>query len=148
MDPNDEGRTLGYLSDLIAREAQTVLRYRFCARAARLEGAQGAAALFDRLAQNQSIIADGHLDFLRNVGDPLTGQPLGSTREYLNAMRASESEEASRLYPAGASLAEAEGYTSVASWLRTLAASKRQNLVRLDEQLAALDDVQAKDKTP
>lgn len=118
-----ESKTLKNLIELFSREAQTLICYRRFASTARHEGFPAIAELFERLAQSQAILVEGHLDFLRTVGDPLSGLPLGHTGDNLTAALASE-EESCRLYPSAARTAENEGFADIAGWLQTLAASK------------------------
>ena len=131
MSEENESQTFAQLIQLFAREAQTLFRYERFAATADFEGNKEAAALFKRLAQNQSVIVHGHLDLLRDFSDPVSGLPLGSTADNLSAALAAEEHEGSTLYGAAASLADAEGMTSVASWLRTLALSKQNSAARI-----------------
>lgn len=119
-----ESRTLKNLIELFAREAQTLIYYRRFASTARHEGFTAVAELFEQLAQSQTILVEGHLDFLRTVGDPLSGLPLGHTGDNLNAALASEEEARVSLYPSAARTAENEGFADIAGWLKTLSASK------------------------
>lgn len=125
-----ESKTLKHLTELFAREAQTLLCYHRFASTAKHEGFPAIAELFERLAQNQNVLVEGHLDFLRTVGDPLSGLPLGHTGDNLNAALADE-EEAERLYPLAVRTAESEGFADIASWFQTLAASKKAHRERI-----------------
>lgn len=126
-----ESETPQNLALMFAREAQTLVRYRRFATTARHEGFSAVTTLFERLAQNQVVLVEGHLDFLRDLADPLTNLPLGLSRDNLEAALASELEEASAIYPALARTAEAEGYAALASWFRTLARTKSSNALRV-----------------
>jgi rubrerythrin len=119
-----ESRTLQNLIELFAREAQTLILYRRFASTAQHEGFPAVAELFERLAQNQTVLVEGHLDFLRMACDPLSGLPLGQTDDNLKAALAGE-EASGVLYPSAARTAEKEGYVDLASWFQTLAASKK-----------------------
>ncbi|SRR6266436_366151 len=125
-----DSTTLKNLVELFAKEAQTLMRYRRFASTAKYEAFPKIAELFERLAQNQTVLVDGHLDFLRTVNDPLSGLPLGQTSDNLNAALASE-DALRRLYPLAAGTAEREGFVDIASWLRSTAASKKVHCERI-----------------
>lgn len=131
IDGSAKSNTPQNVASLFAREAQTLARYRRFASTARHEGYSSAASLFERLAQNQAIVVEGHLDLLRSYGDPLNGLPLGATRDNLESALAAELEEGRELYPALARAAEAEGFSMLAGWLHTLARTKDYNASRL-----------------
>jgi rubrerythrin len=125
-------KTLDNLVDIFTRDAETLLRYRCFSTVARNEGFNEVAELFDRLAETQLVLAEGHLDFLRTIGDPLNGLPLGTTRANLAAARASEGYESGDLCPAIARIAETEGFAAVASWFKSVGGLKALNTERLE----------------
>jgi len=131
MSEENESQTFNQLAQLFAREAQTLFRYQWFASTAEFEGCKDAALLLRRLIENQAILVHGHFDLLRTFSDPVSGRPLGGTLHNLTAALAAEEHEAESLYASVASLADAEGLTSVASWLRTLAHAKRASAERL-----------------
>jgi rubrerythrin len=124
-------KTLDNLVSIFARDAETLIRYRCFSTIARNEGFNEVAEIFDRLAETQLVIAEGHLDFLRTIGDPLNGLPLGTTRDNLAAALASEAYESGDLCPAIAGVAETEGFAAVASWFRSVGGLKELNTGRL-----------------
>jgi rubrerythrin len=126
--------TLRNLLEFFAREAQILVRYRRFASTAKHEGFGAVADLFERLAQNQNVFIEGHLDYLRSVSDPLSELPLGRTVDNLSAALATE-EEAVVLYPSAWHTAGAEGFVDIASWFQTLAESKREQRDRLAQAL-------------
>lgn len=134
-----ESRTLKNLIDLFAREAQALVRYRLFASTAKYEGFPEVAELFERLTQQQSVLVEGHLDFLRTVGDPLSGLPLGHTNHNLDAALASE-DESETLYPLAARTAENEGFVDIASWFQTLAASKKSHCNRIASEIRRISE--------
>jgi len=138
-------RTLENLHSLFARDAETLLRYRCFAVMSRSEGADAVAELFDRLAEGQLLLAEGHLDVLRNVGDPLSGLPLRQTREILQAAVAAEKYDVGDLLPAMASVADAEGFASVASWVRSVGLVKGDNVARLETLLTQASSTMAEE---
>jgi rubrerythrin len=134
-----ESRTLKNLIDLFSREAQILIRYRLFANTAKYEGFPEVAELFDRLTQHQSVLVEGHLDFLRTVGDPLSGLPLGHTDHNLDAALAGE-DEAETLYPLAARTAENEGFVDIASWFQTLAASKKLHCNQIANEIRRISE--------
>src|SRR5215510_3191397 len=104
----NDSKTLKNLIELFAKEAQMLIRYRRFASTARHEGFPMVAEMFDRLSQNQTLLVEGHLDFLRTVGDPLSGLPLGPTTHNLNAALAAEA-ISQATYSAAIQAAEDEG---------------------------------------
>jgi rubrerythrin len=131
----NESKTFADLVDLFAREAQTLVRFWRFASTARYEGFHNVATMFERMAQNQLTVVEGHLDFLRNISDPLTGEPLGPTEDNLRAALAAETESATALYPSVALTAATEGFASLASWFQTIAMSKDANVHKIQNAL-------------
>jgi rubrerythrin len=129
-----ESRTLKNLIELFAREAQTLICYQRFANTARHEGFTMIAEMFERLAQNQTVLVEGHLDFLRTVGDPLSGLPLGDTGDNLNAAFANE-DSSGMLYQLASRTAEGEGFVDIASWLQSTEASKRLHRERISKAM-------------
>jgi rubrerythrin len=126
-----ESGTLQNLIEVFAREAQILSCYHLFAKTAEYEGLNQAAELFKRLEQNQAVYVQGHLGFLRNACDPLSGLPFGQTEENLAAALAYEEDLALDSYPASSSLAETEGFATVSSWLQTMALSKQGAVSRI-----------------
>jgi rubrerythrin len=134
-----ESRTLKNLIDLFAREAQILIRYGLFASTAKHEGFPEVAELFNNLTQHQRVLVEGHLDFLRTVGDPLSGLPLGHTNHNLDAALAGE-DEAETLYPLAARTAENEGFVDIASWFQTLAASKKLHCKQIENHIRRISE--------
>ena len=51
----------------------------------RVERLPDVAAVFRSTAEGETGHAHGHLEFLQEVGDPCTNQPIGNTVENLNS---------------------------------------------------------------
>src|SRR5262245_56914398 len=68
------------LKRAFASESQANRRYLYFARQADIEGYPDIAGLFRDTAEGETGHAHGHLDFLKEVGDPITGEPIGGTR--------------------------------------------------------------------
>lgn len=135
MEQIQTSRTLEHIQALFARDAETLLRYRCFAAMARNEGADAVADLFERLAESQLVLAEGHLDVIRNVGDPFSGLPLRHNQELLHAAIVSEAHDADDLVPTFASVADAEGFAACASWIRNVGHLKTMNIERLKSLL-------------
>jgi rubrerythrin len=60
-------------------------RYLYFARQADVEGYPDVAGLFRDTAEGETGHAHGHMDYLKEVGDPATGEPFGSTDKNLRA---------------------------------------------------------------
>ncbi|MEJ7799732.1 MAG: rubrerythrin family protein [Ilumatobacter sp.] len=125
------------LAEAFVRDSQANLRYVWFAQQADIEGRPDAAALFRSLADSETSHAIGLLEFLADVGDPLTGEPIGDTVENLAAAVAAETEDHDRLFPAFARTAREEGFHAVADWFETLASAEQSHARRLRD---ALDD--------
>ena len=87
------------LKSAFARESQANRRYLYFARRADIEGYAEVGSLFRDISEAETGHAFGHLDFLKETGDPATGEPLGSTEANLNSAVAGETYEYSEMYP-------------------------------------------------
>lgn len=114
-------KTFENLKAAFAGEAQANRRYLYFARLADSEGHPEVAELFREVAQHETGHAFGHMRFLKQVGDPVTGVPIGSTRQNLTSGYEGETYEASEMYPGFAKVARAEGFEELAKWFDSLA---------------------------
>jgi len=71
------------LKDAFAGESQANRRYLYFAKVADVEGYPEVAGLFKDTADGETGHAHGHLDYLKQVGDPATGLPIGDTAKNL-----------------------------------------------------------------
>jgi rubrerythrin len=133
-------RTHENLRAAFAAESQVNRRYLYYARVADIEGFPDLGGLFRDTSEAETAHAFGHLDFLRAVGDPLTGVPFGRTRENLLAAIEGETSESTEMYPGMAKTAREEGFPEIAEWFETLAKAERSHAGRLNKALAALDE--------
>src|SRR5438132_7478431 len=81
------------LKEAFAGESQANRRYLYFARVADIEGFPDIAGLFKDTADAETGHAFGHLDFLKEVGDPVTGEPIGKTEKNLKSAVAGETYE-------------------------------------------------------
>ena len=72
-------KTEGNLKAAFAGESQANRRYLYFAAKADVEGFNDVAAVFRSTAEGETGHAHGHLDYLKDVGDPATGLPIGPT---------------------------------------------------------------------
>ena len=123
-----------------ARESQTNRRYHWFAQQADVEGHPDAAVLFRALAEGETGHAHGLLEFLTEVGDPITGAPIGDTEENLRSAVTSETHEYTELYPGFAKTARDEGFEEIAEWLETLARAEEAHASKFEELLSRLNN--------
>ncbi|MBT8240225.1 MAG: rubrerythrin family protein [Acidimicrobiia bacterium] len=126
------------LKKAFAAESQANRRYLYFAQKADVEGYPNVAALFRSVAEGETGHAFGHFDFLGEVGDPITGEPIGSTQDNLRSAIVGETYEYTELYPGFARIAREEGLDEVAEWMETLARAEKSHAARFAE---GLDDL-------
>ena len=74
-------------------ESEANRRYLYFAQKADIEGANEVAQVFRSTAEGETGHAHGHLEYLEEVGDPATGEPMGSTEQNLSAGSEGEGKE-------------------------------------------------------
>ena len=127
------------LKDAFAGESQANRRYLYFAQQADIEGLPEIAGNFKETADGETGHAHGHLDYLKQAGDPATGLPIGNTEKNLKAAVAGETHEYETMYPGFAKTAREEGFDDVAEWFETLAKAEKSHAGRFAKALAALD---------
>jgi rubrerythrin len=131
-------KTHANLKDAFAGESQANRRYLYFAKVADVEGQPDIAGLFRDTAEGETGHAHGHLDYLKRVGDPATGEPIGSTELNLKASVAGETYEYTQMYPSFARTAREEGFEEIAEWFETLARAERSHAGRFQRGLDGL----------
>ena len=131
-------KTHDNLKEAFAGESQANRRYLYFANKADVEGQNDVAAVFRSTAEGETGHAHGHLDFLKQVGDPATGEPIGDTRKNLKAAIAGETYEYTEMYPGFARTARDEGFIEVAEWLETLGRAEKSHAVRFAQGLESI----------
>jgi rubrerythrin len=131
-------KTHGNLKEAFAGESQANRRYLYFAKVADVEGHPDIAGLFRDTADGETGHAHGHLDFLKVVGDPATGEPIGSTEKNLKAAVAGETYEYTEMYPGMARTAREEGFEEIAEWFETLARAEKSHAGRFQKALGTL----------
>ncbi len=130
-------KTHDNLKAAFAGESQANRRYLYFAKVADVEGYPEIAGNFRETAEGETGHAHGHLDYIKKVGDPATGLPIGGTEDNLKAAVAGETHEYTDMYPGMASTARAEGFDEIADWFETLAKAEKSHAGRFQ---ALLDD--------
>ncbi|WP_374631691.1 rubrerythrin family protein [Ferrovibrio sp.] len=131
-------KTHGNLKDAFAGESQANRRYLYFAQKADVEGFNDVATVFRSTAEGETGHAHGHLEFLAEVGDPATGEPIGSTAKNLKAAIVGETHEYTDMYPGMAKTAREEGFDEIAEWFETLAKAEKSHAGRFQKALDAL----------
>ncbi|MGZ5447673.1 MAG: rubrerythrin family protein [Thermoanaerobaculia bacterium] len=134
MDLNNS-KTLQNLKDAFAGESMANRRYLYFARQADVEGQPDIAGLFRDTAEGETGHAHGHLDYIRKVGDPATGLPIGDTKLNLKAAIHGETHEYTDMYPGMARTAREEGFDEIADWFETLARAEKSHAGRFQKGL-------------
>lgn len=131
-------KTIDNLKAAFAGESQANRRYLYFARQADIEGYPEVASVFKNTADGETGHAFGHLDFIREVGDPATGMPIGETAENLKAAVAGETYEYTEMYPGFAKTAREEGFAEIAEWFETLARAEKSHAGKFQSTLDAM----------
>jgi rubrerythrin len=126
------------LKDAFAGESQANRRYLYFAKVADIEGFPDVSGLFKDTADGETGHAHGHLDFLKQVGDPATGLPIGNTQRNLKAAVAGETHEYETMYPGMARTARDEGFEDIAEWFETLAKAEKSHAGRFQKAFDSL----------
>ena len=128
-------QTLENLKAAFAGESQANRRYLYFAKVADIEGYPDIAGNFRDTADGETGHAHGHLDYIKKVGDPATGLPIGDTLENLAAAVAGETHEYTEMYPGMAKTAREEGHDDIADWFETLAKAEKSHAGRFQSLL-------------
>jgi len=131
-------KTFENLKEAFAGESQANRRYLYFAQKADVEGYPDTAALFRSVAEGETGHAFGHFDFLAEVGDPVTGVPVGSTEANLKSAIEGETYEYTEMYPGFARQARDEGFDEIAEWFETLAKAEKSHAGRFTQGLSAI----------
>ncbi|MEW6573669.1 MAG: rubrerythrin [Bacillota bacterium] len=124
-------RTEANLWAAFAGESQARNKYTYFASAARKEGYEQIAAVFQETADNEKEHAKTILKLLKGIG---------STSENLRAATEGEHHEWSSMYPEFARVAEEEGFPEIAAVLRRIAEVERHHEQRYQAILRSIED--------
>ncbi len=131
-------KTEANLKEAFAGESQANRRYLYFAQKADVEGHNDVSAVFRSTAEGETGHAHGHLEFLEEVGDPVTGKPIGPTADNLRSAIAGETYEYTEMYPGMARRAREEGFEEIADWFETLAKAEKSHAGRFQRALDTL----------
>lgn len=127
-----------------AGESQARNRYTFFASQAKKEGLEQISGLFLETADNEKEHAKRFFKFLEGGDCQITATfpagKIGTTAENLKAAAMGEHEEHTKLYPAFADKADAEGFPEVAQAFRKIAEVEKHHEARYLELLKNLDE--------
>ena len=123
------------LKHAFSEESQANRRYLYFARRADIEGYPDVGGLFRDTAEAETGHAFGHLDLLKEVGDPATGFAMGNTEVNLKSAIEVETYEYTQMYPGFARTAREEGFIETAEWFETLARAEKSHAGRLQKGL-------------
>jgi len=130
-----DSKTAKNLADAFAGESQANRRYLYFASKADVEGSPEVARIFRDTAEGETGHAHGHLEYLEEVGDPATGEPIGDTEENLRSAISGETHEYTDMYPGMAKTAREEGFNEIADWFETLAKAERSHAGKFQKTL-------------
>jgi rubrerythrin len=128
-------KTHDNLKAAFAGESQANRRYLYFAKAADIEGYPEVAGLFRDTAEGETGHAHGHLDYMKQVGDPGTDMPITDVAEMLKSAVAGETHEYTDMYPGMAKTARDEGFGEIADWFETLAKAERSHAGKFQKAL-------------
>ena len=131
----DGTQTHENLKAAFAGESQANRRYLYFAKVADIEGYPDIAGNFRDTAEGETGHAHGHLDYIKTVGDPATGMPIGDTLENLAAAVAGETHEYTDMYPGMAKTAREEDFEEIADWFEPLAKAEKAHAGRFQSLL-------------
>jgi rubrerythrin len=134
----DGSKTHRNLQEAFAEASQANRRYLWFAQQADVDGHPGVAALLRSIAESRTGHALGHLDHLAEVGDPVSGLPVGDTVDNLESAIATETQGSETTSPSFAITAREEGFHEIADWFDTVARAERQHATRLQDGLESL----------
>ena len=130
-------KTSDNLRAAFAGESEANRRYLYFAQKADIEGAPDVAQVFRSTAEGETGHAHGHLEYLEEVGDPATGEPMGETEDNLKSAVKGEVHEYTDMYPGMARTAREEGFEEIADWFETLAKAEKSHAGKFKKTLDA-----------
>jgi len=126
-----------------AGEAQARNRYTFYAGQARKEGYVQIADIFEETANQEKEHSKRFFKFLRGgeveITETFPAGTIGTTTENLLAAAAGEQHEHTKMYPAYAKEAEAEGFSEIAAVFTAIAVAEKQHEKRYRDLAANIE---------
>src|SRR4030042_2048848 len=124
-------RTEDSLRKAFAREVHVHAAYSYFSKAAREAGLSQIADMFLATSQNEAEHAEHEFRFLGGLGNTAANLKLAIGREH---------EEASRLYPEAAQIAEEEGFNDVADFFRRMGKVEKRHEENFERLIEALHE--------
>ena len=122
------------LKEAFARELRAQAYYKYFASAATEAGQEQIADIFSATAQNEAEHARHEFNFLNGSGDVKASLKIAMEREH---------EEATRLYPEAAKVAEEEGFAEIADFFRRMCKIEAKHENNFHDLLETLDKGEA-----
>ena len=136
-------RTEANLLASFAGESQARNRYTYFAAAAKNEGLQQIASIFEETANQEKEHAKRFFKFLEGGELQVTASfpagVIGSTLENLKAAAAGEHHEHTEMYPGFAKVAREEGFEQIANVFEAIAVAEKQHEKRYRDLAENLD---------
>ena len=133
-------RTHDNLKHAFASESQANRRYLYFARRADIEGYPDIGGLFRDTSEAETGHAFGHMDYIKEAGDPVTGVVIGNTKQNLHSAVQGETYEYTEMYPGFARTAREEGFDEIADWFEMLARAEKSHAGRFTQGLNSIQD--------
>ena len=124
-------RTEDALRKAFAREVHVHAVYSYFSRAAREAGLDQIADMFQATSQNEAEHAEHEFKFLGDLGVTASNLKLAIGREH---------EEASRLYPEAARIAEEEGFSEIADFFQRMGKVEERHEENFKQLIEALQE--------
>jgi acyl-CoA hydrolase len=124
-------RTEDALRKAFAREVHVDSIYTYFAKAAREAGLDQVADIFSATAQNEAEHAEHEFKFLGGLGDTEANLKLAIGREH---------EEADKLYPEAAQIAEEEGFADIADFFKRMGKVENRHEENFKQLIESLNE--------
>lgn len=129
-------KTHTFMKEALAADSQAYVRLMFFARRAEEEGEAQAASALRLIAEGVFNHASRHLEFLAEVGDPITDMPIDSLSTRVASAIDSTNYDCAGLYEQFISIARAEDLPEIAAWWEDALKEKAQYVAKLQDILA------------
>ena len=123
--------------EAVARQAQAALRCLYFARRADVEGRADVASFLRSVADGEAGLGFGHLEFLEEIGDPLSG--AGDTGGNLDSAVA-EAESNATAFEDYAAAARKARQNDIADWFESVAAAEHAHVSQLSRLRRTVDE--------
>ncbi len=127
----ESSKTHSFFQEMLAGDAQAYVRLMYFAGDAERQGATHTASRLREIAEGELSHAFGHLDVLKQVGDPITEMPIGSSSEDVASAIESTSFDCDGLYVRFMSTARDEELFQAADWIESVVEDKRKYVAML-----------------